>query len=208
MRISDIHTINWSAKVMAVSKFRRASRNGVKLRCILRHTYDLHIGLRYLREHACCWFRDIKRPNFIGRPWRHHQWLPVQFINDWPNQKRNNSWNLLRQNNRKLDHGCSSASRQLFWDQEFYTVTCTKTLIYTSPPPSPGLGTSLFWEIFFFCLSKFLMISQAPPFQFATDATECENNTSFFLMNCFCNVPFKFSGNLIRLFMFRFICFI
>lgn len=118
---------------MVVSKFRRASRNGVKLRCILRHTYDLHIGLRYLREHACCWFRDIKRPNFIGRPWRHHQRLPVQFINDWPNQKRNNSWNLLRQNNRKLDHGCSSASRQLFWDQEFYTVTCTKPLAAQNP---------------------------------------------------------------------------
>lgn len=118
---------------MVVSKFRGASRNGVKLRCILRHTYDLHIGLRYLREHACCWFRDIKRPYFIGRPWRHHQRLPVQFINNWPNQQRNNSWNLLRQNNRKLDHGYSSTSRQLFWDQEFYTAACTKTVAAQHP---------------------------------------------------------------------------
>lgn len=97
---------------MMVSKFRRASRNGVRLRCILRHTYDLHIGLRYLREHACCWFRDIKRPYFIGRPWRHHQRLPIQFINNSPNQQGSNSLNFLGQNNRKLDHSYSAARWQ------------------------------------------------------------------------------------------------
>lgn len=129
----------WCSKVRATLwwflNFSRASRNGVRLRCILRHTYDLHtcIGLRYLREHACCWFRDIKRPYLIGRPWRHLQRLPVQFINNSPNQQGYNSWNFLGQNNRKLDHGYSSASRQLFWDQEFYTAACTKTVAAQNP---------------------------------------------------------------------------